>query len=106
MKYFKDSSTVKTYVYIIGTGVPGKTKVGITFDVKARLAQLQTGFPEKLLLLFHIKCKDRRTALNNETHIHHYFKVIGKELLGEWVDMDENSFEIAKRFLEDNHGMV
>lgn len=40
-----------TYLYAIGIGTGGPVKIGISRDPKARLAQIQTSFPMRLVLI-------------------------------------------------------
>lgn len=71
----------KRFVYVIGH--PGEpVKIGIAADVAARLAGVQTGYPRKLTVFFHVAADDaakvesacHRALAEHRTH-------------GEWFDV-------------------
>lgn len=58
-----------------------KFKIGVSGHPEKRVAQLQTGNPEKIQLLFCAPCHD---AYGVEGVIHKFFKEKGVHLSGEW----------------------
>lgn len=77
------------FVYIVchenELGLAGPVKVGITSKLKARLSQLRTGNPRKLVFAFVFRCHDRRFAAFAESAFHSVYAE--KRITGEWFDM-------------------
>lgn len=72
------------YIYAIGTDT--KTKIGISQDVNARLATIQTGNPETLRIHYAFKI-DKSRAAKLESHIHKEYN--HHKIRGEWFNLDE-----------------
>jgi hypothetical protein len=78
------------YVYVIAQEDDGNmsspTKVGITTNVKARLASVQTGSPHKLQLVHAFVAPSRAIARIIEGGFHE--GCADRRLNGEWFDID------------------
>lgn len=73
-------------VYLVGIdGTEKPCKIGISNNADARVANLQTGVPWTLNLLFSIDCADRADALRKEAALHAEFAAW--RLRGEWFDL-------------------
>lgn len=72
-----------TYIYVIGTQ-GNLQKIGYAADPAKRLAQLQTGNPEKLFLHYKIPVPDTRARLV-EQRIHK--EINYKRTMGEWFKL-------------------
>lgn len=72
-----------TYIYVIGTQ-GNLQKIGYAADPNKRLAQLQTGNPERLYLHHKIPVPDSRARLV-EKHIHK--EISYKRATGEWFKL-------------------
>jgi len=74
-----------SYVYIVRSG--NYYKIGKADDINSRLVQLQTGNPEKLVLISAIECPTATAALKLEAELH---TKLGKySLHHEWFDLPE-----------------
>jgi hypothetical protein len=51
------------FVYVIGHSAAGPVKVGHSVDPAIRCADLQTGNPERLAVLFQVECGERRLSM-------------------------------------------
>lgn len=74
----------RQFVYVIGcAGHP--VKVGIAVDVERRLKALQTGFPHRLRVYYHVEVGDRMARqVERECHV----RLDAYRLNGEWFDID------------------
>lgn len=70
------------YLYVISQAQSDFCKVGITSDVPARIRQLQTGNPEKIIILRVIVCKDEEQAKALEKAFHERYADFKAQ--GEW----------------------
>jgi len=77
--YRHDKRSRACFVYFIQSGDSGPIKIGVAYNVKQRIAGLQTANPNKLNLLATIKNKN---ALKVESDLHEKFKE--HRLQGEW----------------------
>lgn len=80
------------YVYLIEQYGSDYIKIGITSNIKTRLAGLQTSNPKRLILRSYIECESHSNAGELEGHIHKYLKnySIGYPIgtRNEWFSMD------------------
>ncbi len=80
------------WLYIITAG--GKTKVGISRDIDARIPWLQTGNPNPITVALRLpdKSYQRLRAIERETHR----RLADRRVLGEWFDVGpETAIEIV-----------
>jgi hypothetical protein len=72
-------------------------KIGISGDVKSRLAGLQTASPEELIIRYILTCKNQESAYKVERLLHK--KYADRRLSGEWFDINPqvviNDIELA-----------
>jgi hypothetical protein len=80
-----------SYVYFILDEISSAVKIGKANDVLERLATLQTGNPNKLVLLGYIKCISEKHSFLIEKQHHQKFKDL--HINGEWFSYDEKTFE-------------
>lgn len=66
---------------------PQRIKIGIAKDVHRRLAELQTGCPEKIALLGAIPMRSAKHAKHIESRLHGFFSYL--RVHGEWFRADE-----------------
>lgn len=57
------------FVYVIGHSEAGPVKVGHSVDPAIRCADLQTGNPERLSVLFQVECGDDAPAIEAAVHV-------------------------------------
>jgi hypothetical protein len=67
--HMRSTSTTTPSVYFIQSGYSGPVKIGVASSPKKRLAQLQTGNPEKLVIVKVIKGK----GIDYERELHRIF---------------------------------
>jgi hypothetical protein len=81
-----------TYLYVIGTTQGDGVKVGISRNLKARLAHLQIGSATKLKIHSAFSFPDRASALATERDFH---KANADRCLnGEWFDFTAREVEV------------
>lgn len=85
------SDSEKTcYIYLIthkrDGSLYGPVKVGITTNLNARLAQIQTGNPHQVDIALFFPTPGREFAAAFEQAFHHV--MASKRLTGEWFDME------------------
>jgi len=74
------------HLYIIGKeGADRPVKIGISFSPEKRLAQLQTGNADRLVLLQTIRCNGKSVAASWEWNAHNLFAA--QRLAGGWFDL-------------------
>jgi len=83
---------VHMYVYIMRAG--DKCKIGKASNPERRLAELQTGNPQRIRLLACIPCKSEKHALELERVAHRLFRHDG--MRGEWFHFSRR----LRRFVE------
>lgn len=71
------------YVYLITNG--DACKIGITENVKTRIAGIQTGSHKKIALLHSVECSNPNSL---ELELHKLYKA--KRLSGEWFDLSSS----------------
>lgn len=74
----------KFYVYFFGQEKDDYVKIGMTSDVKKRLAQLQTGNPQRLVIIRLLEFDDIETAREVEALFQERYKKLGLGAYGEW----------------------
>lgn len=74
----------ETYCYFIQSGKKGAIKIGVSGDLKQRMAEMQTGNPYQLRLVFAVKCASRKIAEQMEGDLHYYF--VSQRVRGEWFN--------------------
>jgi len=74
----------KFYVYFFGQEKDDYVKIGMTSDVKKRLAQLQTGNPQRLVIIRLLEFDDIETAREVEALFQERYKKLGFGAYGEW----------------------
>ena len=72
---------MSNFVYLIKNQNTSAVKIGCSKNPRKRLGQLQTGCPDKLILLHQIEC-NKRPAKHLEKRIQSWFKK--GSLRGEW----------------------
>jgi hypothetical protein len=82
----------RTYVYFL-QDQQAATKIGISGDLRERLATLQTGHPEALYLVKAIPCRTAADARVVERDLHIYFE--RHRMNGEWFDLSERHLRRA-----------
>lgn len=88
-------SDAKNCVYFITDG--HYVKIGVASDLGKRLAQLQTGNPNKLSVKCVIEFGSKSKAQYYENKLHKYFE--SKHQLGEWFNLiDEDILLLQKDF--------
>lgn len=80
----KQVSPQKFYVYFFGQESDNYVKIGMTSGVKKRLAQLQTGNPQRLVVLRLLEFGDIETAREAEVLFQERYKKLGFGAHGEW----------------------
>jgi hypothetical protein len=80
-----------SYVYFILDKISNAVKIGKANDVLDRLSTLQTGNPNKLILLGYIECISEKYSFLIEKQYHQKFKDL--HLNGEWFRYDEKIFQ-------------
>ena len=70
------------FVYFVQAGDSGPIKIGIAWNISARLYALQSAAHEELHLIGDIHCRDREAALALESKLHQQFKNF--HIRGEW----------------------
>ena len=76
--------TTDHYLYVISSRDEGPCKIGISSDPSARLKQLQTGHPEKLVLRYVEPVEPARVKIY-ETLIHRHMSYMRSH--GEWFKL-------------------
>lgn len=74
----------KYYVYFVAQAESNFVKIGATSDVGARLRQLQTGNPQRLIILRTIEFKFAEDARDFEALLHERYRRLGYGAYGEW----------------------
>ncbi len=88
----------KGYVYFIGAY--GKVKIGRTKRLNRRIAELQTGCPTKMELLYSIKT-DQPSQL--EASLHKLFA--SKRSIGEWFDIQPDDVQYVARHIHSTYAI-
>lgn len=83
------------YIYAIGTH--NKQKIGVSGDVAQRLATLQTGNAERLLIHSTIEV-DESVAFAFEKYVHRDQR--HRRIIGEWFDIVDNEIKDLFVFYE------
>lgn len=83
------SSDIHDAVYVVGTLNPSCVKVGMATDPVARLAQLQTGNPERLFLHRVFWMHRPAAAFELEQRAHAFLGKKSNRLVGEWFDCSQ-----------------
>jgi len=91
MQLRQGSDEIHDAVYVVGTLRPLSIKVGMATDPLARLAQLQTGNPEKLYLHRVYWTLRPDAARRLEATAHSFLDKKAKRLVGEWFDCSTTS---------------
>ncbi|NNF55154.1 MAG: GIY-YIG nuclease family protein [Acidimicrobiales bacterium] len=86
--------TDRSHVYLIGDE-QGAVKIGISHDPVERLASLQTGHPESLVLLSKVSYRTSADARAAETNLHTVFAA--QRMNGEWFDLSDRQLRQAHR---------
>jgi hypothetical protein len=81
-------------VYFLQAGQSGNIKIGRTYDLKSRLASLQTGSSEPLKLLAFVNCEDSDPA-DVEATVHRAFQRY--RLHGEWFQPSNELIEYIRK---------
>lgn len=83
------------FVYVIGHSADGPVKVGHSVDPAIRCANLQTGNPERLSVLFQVECGDHAPAV--ETAVHEALADYATDVprLTEWFRVPAMEAELA-----------
>lgn len=90
------------YVYFIkASGSRAMVKIGKANEPEARLAELQTGCPDKLKLLASIRCKSDKHAEYIEKQAHRSFRKYRSR--GEWFHYAPEIRQLISRVREVNH---
>jgi len=84
------------YVYIITTDKNWPTKIGVAFDCKRRLYQLQTANWAKLRVYSARAARNWGDARKIESKAHAMLIADGRRLRGEWFDIAP---EVARHFV-------
>ena len=88
-----------TFVYFI-QDEQAATKIGISGNPTQRVATLQTGHPESLILWKTIRCRSAADARAVERDLHSYFE--RQRMNGEWFDLTERQLrrgvKLARRW--------
>lgn len=84
----EQSPRQKYYVYFFGQILGDYVKIGMTADVKARLNQLQTGNPHRLVVLRVIELTDAQAARDLEALFHRRYKLLQYHTYGEWYGVN------------------
>jgi hypothetical protein len=80
---------MKPSIYFISNGY--HIKIGKANDVKRRLAELQTGNSEDLVLMYSISLKSQEAAFKLESALHSFYKKY--RVKGEWFDITLSSIK-------------
>ena len=76
--------STKCFVYFISDSA-GNCKIGISMNVKSRLATLQTGHASQLYVSGYIKTDNRQEALKVEKELHTRYRA--SKIRGEWFNI-------------------
>jgi hypothetical protein len=74
--------SLRQYVYVIGVRNAGPVKIGVTSNLPGRLSSLQTGYPQKLVVLARLRGDEA-----DEAKAHAMFE--DERLEGEWFERSE-----------------
>ena len=77
----------KHYVYFVAQAESRFIKIGATADVTARVRQLQTGNPQRLIILRTIEFESADDARSCEALLHERYRSLGLGAYGEWFAM-------------------
>ena len=90
--------TDRSHVYFI-SDEQGAVKIGISHDPCERIATLQTGHPESLVLLHAVSYRSSAAARAAESSLHYVFEA--QRMNGEWFDLTQRqlrrAFRVARR---------
>lgn len=89
----------RCYVYVIGPE-NGPYKIGISSDIKGRIAELQVGSPVKLSLMWKELFEDRWDARRVEASLHQSLDEF--RMHGEWFNMSVEDIVLAFRNVKRN----
>lgn len=89
------------HVYIIRCGRSQAFKVGVSKNPQRRLAQLQTGCPSRLSIVFHQPVRD---AWAVESTVHATLRSHGAHVMNEWFKLsDDEVISVADQILKHAH---
>ena len=83
----------KKYLYLVKEAFRGLVKIGITANLYARFAAMQTGCPQDLRLIAYAELQD---AELHEATLHNRFAE--KHHRGEWFELDEDDIDLIMRY--------
>lgn len=88
------SEAGQVFIYAIGRS-QGPVKIGVSSNPQARVGQIQTGCPFKVVLLHSAALPSRGEAETQEVIIHGVYE--DRRIIGEWFKMDH---EIATEAID------
>jgi hypothetical protein len=80
-------------VYFILDEKSKAVKIGKANSIQQRLPELQTGNPNKLKVIYNIKCNSERQSKTLEKELHKKFQNLRIRDNGEWFNYDEDLFK-------------
>lgn len=81
------------YLYLIQESFCGLVKIGIATNLAARLASMQAGCPQELVLIGYARLKNARAV---ESQLHERFH--GNLVRGEWFDLTQRDIQIVMEY--------
>jgi len=89
----------KGYVYFIRAGYFGPIKIGFTTNFKKRLIHLQTGCPEKIIVLVVLKT-------NQATELSYHQSYAKINIIGEWFQPTNELLEEINLLIKDENDRI
>lgn len=92
----KRTRTPNQIMYILRNGGTNQYKIGITNNLNRRLAELQTGCPEELIIVKLYRHYQRKPIERYEMVLHRYFARQGKRIRknGEWFILTQADIDM------------